>query len=627
MRYFSAAIFLVAALFLESSQAEDLSTQVQQANERVTAPTNSEPCLDCQHSASAEFQQQANACLRALCPDPIQTSEFVTLEGAAMGSEDARYLEQAFPLIDSIQNEEFRHQLIMKEALKSWLPTAPNITSEADIAAFNLLATIHWDSNMARFRYDSENPFDREATRAELSGPNADAELARIEHYFKENFRIPFTRMTDSTHVGLSFSNDTELREAVDNAISEYDQNLKWVRDNSRSPAVRQAVAQMPTAVDLRRGFATEIRHPRNLNILGERLLSSRLLRQVATPGPTLNRFRSQPININDFSERRNISSDLSNDIELLGAYQSTEKVLNSMTCDAAFGTAQLILPSRAELGQMRRMADDTVERFIDKTDILLSPQTKAALKSSMNEWKASLPQSKEDHAEQFLQALRDFKADLQARNRAEEALLESPNKDAIMQLELFNVTSTQRGEFLVVEPHQFCANLTPVAVSDAALFSTNLFSVGPVSLRHPEYGVNVIAHELGHLLYNQLENHAGSSTNSKQWFESTKSCLVGQHDESGSQYLMEDWADFVSAKIALSPKNTACMLYNENSAGALLQFSLSTTSDSHSSPLFRLLNFEVQRGREIPAQCAAALRTKGEQTTAFRSCPLPSSP
>ena len=115
--------------------------------------------------------------------------------------------------------------------------------------------------------------------------------------------------------------------------------------------------------------------------------------------------------------------------------------------------------------------------------------------------------------------------------------------------------------------------------------------------------GDNVFFHEMGHC-FSQALTRAGLSESSTR-LKGLFSCLRSMHGGT-DRYLEEDFADWISARIAPDSMNVGCYLSD------VIQ--LSTVNyephpqDNHSSPLFRALHGSVLRGEALPPSCSSLI-------------------
>lgn len=146
-----------------------------------------------------------------------------------------------------------------------------------------------------------------------------------------------------------------------------------------------------------------------------------------------------------------------------------------------------------------------------------------------------------------------------------------------------------------------------------AALIDANYTMLGKIQLSYTvahqlEMGKGVVAHELGHGI-SQILRSGKASEHSAKRHEEFMSCLSGLHDQNGSQYAEEDYADWLSANVTQT--NMGCI----NPLGSYWSGEKQIADDpeyTHSSDFFRLLHIEsIQRGK-LPDSCNGVLVEEG---------------
>lgn len=160
--------------------------------------------------------------------------------------------------------------------------------------------------------------------------------------------------------------------------------------------------------------------------------------------------------------------------------------------------------------------------------------------------------------------------------------------KDAYT-LILLSLFKNKKGLF--DESDSFCDRSTPAYLNDAAIPSLNSINLSWPTIVHPEIGLGIVAHELGHIASARLGDYP---------LRLEKSCLVNKTKT--DLYLEEDFADLFSSEIynrfGGKIQNTqlavmGCGLLEINPTSGLYQ-NLNTTNinanDPHSSGFYRLL-------------------------------------
>lgn len=145
------------------------------------------------------------------------------------------------------------------------------------------------------------------------------------------------------------------------------------------------------------------------------------------------------------------------------------------------------------------------------------------------------------------------------------------------------------------------CQKSTPAFIDDAAMPEQNIFKASWVTVKHIQYGIGIMAHEVGHIISHHYPD----------LFKTQKSCL--QDKNKTDLYVEEDFADLFSAKILMKMKSKGVLSETKNMSCGLGDFmrtkpeNFSTTNifefDNHSSQLYRILSVASSLGQSTP-QC-----------------------
>ncbi len=612
--------FCILTLFSILSVKAVAQGGLETITELSSAINNPEQCLEQTQEQSQE--ELIRACLRRICPDDIETAVAVN-EFAAITDLDDYFFEELMPITDRIQAKSVQQRAQVKTALRDWIRSAPNITDPELIRYFNLRATENVDPSLLRFDYVSAPEFSRERTLEAMGdSPSNRRTVQRLANYYEQFFSNKLNLITDSSTINLHFENEAELRRAIDQAFDDIAANSEWLRQNAKNNIYNVPVTSRTAMLHVRESLQDNIQDPAALRRLGEVQLRYNLSRRMNEDEATRALFSGNAIRMEDFLSRNNILNNLSNEILTLNNYRNMVTPYNNNLCLGAYNKAASLLPTNAELNQLRAIAGQQKQTFLDKVKTLLSASSQAMLVSESQSWQPSFPQSKESFQKQFKKSLLNLVKEVTEQTSRERELLNSNRREAFLMTELFNVSDTSANRGFVLQPDEYCRQVSLNPLPDAASFQTNKFSVGVQSIRYPEYGTGILAHELGHLTYKALRDNAQTSQQTKAWFDRTKSCLASQHNADGTRFEAEDFADYISAKTNMSQKNPMCLVVGQGQFYPASQFRLDQTNsvDTHSSTIFRALNFEFQQGRDIPAECLAAL-PEGQTLSAFNRC------
>jgi|GEM_PF-6579679 hypothetical protein len=151
------------------------------------------------------------------------------------------------------------------------------------------------------------------------------------------------------------------------------------------------------------------------------------------------------------------------------------------------------------------------------------------------------------------------------------------------------------------------CDSLISTEIGDMNLRGTSELKISWFSVRIPEYGVSVLAHELAHIVFD-----------SSNTMDSLKSCVK---DRQASPFKKsadlstlnqsEDFADNIAAKVTAKMRdqvdvklaNYGCFFASaeNNDTRKLIN---PKNYDVHSSGLFRAISLAIESGEKIPASC-----------------------
>lgn len=136
------------------------------------------------------------------------------------------------------------------------------------------------------------------------------------------------------------------------------------------------------------------------------------------------------------------------------------------------------------------------------------------------------------------------------------------------------------------------CKRTTPGSIDDAAIPSNNIFKASWVTVKNLDYGIGIMAHEIGHI----------ASYKYPGLFAKQKDCLKNNYGK--DLYLEEDFADLFSSQALLIMKNKGQISDIKNMSCGLSEMKelkpseLNTENknqyDPHSSQLYRILSVAV---------------------------------
>ncbi len=131
--------------------------------------------------------------------------------------------------------------------------------------------------------------------------------------------------------------------------------------------------------------------------------------------------------------------------------------------------------------------------------------------------------------------------------------------------------------------------------------------------------GADVYYHELGHC-YSRILRRTTFDPETASELSAFRSCLSSMHGGS-EQYIEEDFADWVSARISPRSDGLGCHLLEliSGQPGMAVNDSLydSNPLDNHSNALFRALHVRMVQGQEVHSSCRELMSQKDERPVA----------
>ena len=282
------------------------------------------------------------------------------------------------------------------------------------------------------------------------------------------------------------------------------------------------------------------------------------------------------------------------------------------------------------------KLSEEVKQSAIDVVKDLFKNDSQAVsdLSKVLTEINVGLPKTTKQQVLHFRGALaaelRETRNSLSALKKA------SPELKVIYML----LAKPSEDETLFSETTEFCKENNLKTISDHAIPGLKIVNAGWETVRYPETGRAVMAHEFGHHLFAVFDNAAfiekltGTPSKKTEQFGKLRQCLAAKHGEQEGRVdtSNEDFADWFAAKVAvrlqkrkIPVRNKGCLLLNGGAGeyGSLNGITLKwpkAYSDNHSPSFFRLLEFAIESGKKIPAQCEASL-TKVLPREATSSC------
>lgn len=160
-------------------------------------------------------------------------------------------------------------------------------------------------------------------------------------------------------------------------------------------------------------------------------------------------------------------------------------------------------------------------------------------------------------------------------------------------------------------DSNYLCGEMIDLNVSDATLASDTSIKVSWLSVRYPQIGMAILAHELGHV----VDNFSNSMSNQQ---------LCVRDKQTSGQYGAEDFADLFSNQVMVAmaktdhvtTQNFGCFFAASNEK---LSLKNESTTDPHSSDLFRAIQIHLGLGKELPRSCSSLAAQ--ENSKAINTC------
>lgn len=354
----------------------------------------------------------------------------------------------------------------------------------------------------------------------------------------------------------------------------------------------------------------------------------------LITGQPQFNQF--QPKNIYDIYGKQELNQQIDEKLEKLNQLtsQSPEIQQNVQHCQAIYEKSQAGLPTASERDNFLKTIESYKLNF--KTKILgkLSPHSASLLAPSISKINFDVPSSKESHAELMTA---EFK-DLIRQNDNYQLLLQnsSPNEAlSYSQLSIHDVINQTHEQF-TGELSEICDEYELGNLEDHSIqIGSGKIKVSWLTLKVPEIGKGIIAHELGHALSSIIQETTISGT-SADTFSTARLCLNAGFPQLGMQeeyvndktyetnmFVEENWADVISSRfVEPTDKNFACFLVDKTDEGEYNSnvFLPQDEEDTHSPNLYRILKVEYLKKKKLPASCSGLLSAE-ETATIERDC------
>jgi hypothetical protein len=276
---------------------------------------------------------------------------------------------------------------------------------------------------------------------------------------------------------------------------------------------------------------------------------------------------------------------------------QDMQKKLNTdlkNNCSEKYFQSINLYPQPAQLEKYKVMAEQTRETALAQ----LSPQDPAYEK--VKDIKILYPPTASANSTAWLRSL---KAEINSMN-ADANNLKTMDIQSLYSIVLLRAISGS-----AADEKELCPRIPDSDISDKNMVAFGYVMVSWYSARYPEVGASILAHEMGHTVFEYSNS-----------IETTKTCVISK--QPSDKFANEDFADVFSAKVGaqLAAKyqipqgNVGCNLM-EN----LTLLKQTDSDDTHSTALFRALQFASASGKSVPQSCQD-LATR-DNPEAVKSC------
>lgn len=297
--------------------------------------------------------------------------------------------------------------------------------------------------------------------------------------------------------------------------------------------------------------------------------------------------------------------------------FVNSTKLTMLQMCGEQYGKNMAYLPTETEAQRARKI--EKIVKYLFKRVLRKFPEeAQISLIKTMQQWHFQYPPVTEDFKKSFSAAI---KSEVQKSYSSQMTIMGRNLKDPkwkdllpFMYKEFLGMPGVPAMGLKGI--NESCMSYQRPPLSDAAYTSDGGIEISWTSMKNESLLRAVMGHEMGHVIEKQLSKF-DPTTKLAEKFQKAKACLLApdRHPDISpsdpEQYFSEDWGDLVGAELT-GPHtfNPWCAVMNSSE-----KLSLENESyDVHSSPLFRLLHFEVGRGKELPPSC-------DEYAPRFKNC------
>ncbi|WP_413558004.1 hypothetical protein [Bdellovibrio sp. HCB209] len=280
-------------------------------------------------------------------------------------------------------------------------------------------------------------------------------------------------------------------------------------------------------------------------------------------------------------------------DLKTSLAIKSKKTISNS--CEARYFQSINLYPQAVELENFKKIAESTRQASLETVG------ANDAVYQKIQELKFNYPLTAEENSKAWLRSLEMKNKDLKQQIQEIGTL---PDNSLYAMFLIHAMFNTKDGN----TTDDQCPRIPDADISD----KTNTYSghvlVSWYSVRYPEMGAGILAHEIGH----NVKDYSNATS-----MTSTNQCL--ERKQGSEKYLSEDFADVFAAKVMVVLKNKYQIQTGNYGCGLMdkLQplYNLND-KDIHSSDLYRALQLRIESGQAAPASCQNLANRDGRAVT-----------
>ncbi|MFZ4715390.1 MAG: hypothetical protein ACOYL6_16825 [Bacteriovoracaceae bacterium] len=342
----------------------------------------------------------------------------------------------------------------------------------------------------------------------------------------------------------------------------------------------------------------------------------------------------SEIVNISDILKRLDQAEALLKNQAKVAELTSNDE----LDCIAKYAQNITALPTKDQIKKAKEDAKHVLDNLKEKVFTKFSTHTAEMLNSCFEDVEVILPQDKFSFEEDFYKNL-----DLSLDGGANVSLISDETKKQFSLIDVYSYFDKDwTAESGTRDALTFCADKFSMNfVDDRAITNTKVFYASWSTVKYPNFGKSIMAHEMGHIMEACLMSGGASSSSFKDYID-IENCLAKKHPEANpkftqrltidtldqgkivkqsfamKQFNQEDLADLVSST-AFPEFNVGCGLLG---IAGDEKFSVFNTNaeDVHSSNIFRALHAEYVRKGKLPNACNETLAKAGIKTD-FSSC------